>query len=65
MKLDKIEQRSAVWLKLQQHIQDRLDQLRQQNDGDLDPIATARIRGRVAMAKEILDLGQPDQEQED
>lgn len=64
MKLEKIELQSAVWLKLQQHMEDRLDQLRQQNDGDLDPIATARVRGRVAMVKELLDLGRPDQEQE-
>lgn len=64
MKLAPLELQSAVWLKLQQHMEDRLGQLRQQNDGDLDPIATARVRGRSAMLKELLDLGRPDQEQE-
>jgi len=65
LKLEPLELQSAVWLKLQTHMEERLGQLRQQNDGDLDPIATSRVRGRIAMVKEILDLGRPDQEQED
>lgn len=56
MKLDRIESQSAVWLKLKEHIEDCLSQLRQQNDGDLSDIDTARLRGRVAMCKELLAL---------
>lgn len=53
------ELHSAVWIKLREHLQDRLTAMRCQNDGELDPIATARLRGRIAAIKEILALGQP------
>lgn len=56
MTLDKLESQSAVWLKLKEHIESRLSQLRMQNDGDLSDIETARLRGRVAMCKELLAL---------
>lgn len=56
MRLDKLESQSAVWLKLKEHIEERLIQLRMQNDGDLSDIETARLRGRVAMCKELLAL---------
>lgn len=65
MKLNELERQSAAWLKLEKYTEERLTALRQQNDGDLDPLATSRLRGRIAMCKEILDLGRPDQEQVD
>lgn len=60
MKLDAIETRSAVWLKLRAHLEERLAVMRSRNDGDLSPEETCRLRGRIAQAKEILDLGKPD-----
>lgn len=59
MKLTEHEQHSAVWIKIRDHLTERLDALRSQNDGDLDPLATARLRGRIAAIKELLALGQP------
>ena len=56
MTLDKLESQSAVWLKLKEHIEERRSQMRMQNDGDLSHIETARLRGRVAMCKELLAL---------
>jgi hypothetical protein len=53
------ELQSSTWVKLRDHLQERLTALRCQNDGDLDEMATARLRGRVACLKEILALGTP------
>lgn len=36
----------------------RLEVLRASNDGDLDSIQTARVRGRITMLKELLALSQ-------
>jgi hypothetical protein len=49
---------SAVWLKLKEHYTQRLNLLREQNDGNLDAEATAKIRGRIAECKKIMSLGQ-------
>lgn len=66
MKLDAIETRSAVWIKLHTHLRSQLQTLRERNDGaQLDAIETARLRGRIAQVKEILALGQPEPEQPD
>ncbi len=56
MKLDRLESQSAVWLKIEEHLMDRLSQLRSQNDGDLSEVETARLRGRISMCKELLAL---------
>jgi hypothetical protein len=50
---------SATWRKLETHLIERLSALRAQNDGDLDPVATAKNRGRIAICKELLALGKP------
>jgi hypothetical protein len=63
MKLTPIELQSAVWLKLQAHLNDRLQALRCQNDGDLTMEQTIKLRGRAAQLKELLALGQPGPEQ--
>lgn len=66
MKLDAIETRSAVWIKLHTHLRSQLQSLRERNDGtQLDAIETARLRGRIAQVKEILALGQPEPGQSD
>lgn len=59
MLLSKNERHSAVWVKIAEHFQKRLSESRQENDGRLDEIETARLRGRIAAFKEILALGNP------
>lgn len=54
LNLDQADKNSAAWQKVTSHLEARLDELRQQNDGNLDPIATARIRGKIELAKELL-----------
>jgi hypothetical protein len=58
MKLEPHEAQTALWLKLEAHIRDRIETLRALNDGDLDQIRTARTRGRIAALKELLSLSQ-------
>lgn len=60
MKFDAIETRSAVWLKLQAHLEERLAVLRAKNDGAIAPDETCHLRGRIAQVKEILALGKPE-----
>lgn len=48
---------SPTWLRLVEHLEQRLDVLRKQNDGRLDEVQTARMRGRIAQLKELISLG--------
>ena len=57
MKLERYEQQSAVWIKLRDHMTQRLNDLRTKNDGQHDGETTANIRGRIAQLKELLALG--------
>lgn len=57
MKLTEIELQSAVWQKLKAHMEQRLDECRRRNDGDLNEIETARLRGRIACLREFLSIG--------
>lgn len=59
MKLTYEERHSALWVKLSKEFEERLSVLRQQNDGELDAIGTARLRGRIAELKVLMELGQP------
>lgn len=52
--LDDLERASAAWLKLEKHINARIDGLRKSNDISRDPLATEKIRGRIAELKELL-----------
>ncbi|MFA6972404.1 MAG: hypothetical protein WC208_13545 [Gallionella sp.] len=56
-----------TWLKLKKHYENRLDELRRQNDSEkLGEIETARLRGRIKEIKFFLDIGTPtDEEDED
>ena len=56
MNLTRLEQSSSVWLKLQAHVNERIDTLRSQNDGELSEVVTAKLRGRIAELKQILAL---------
>ena len=54
---------SPEWMAVKEHCESRLAELREENDNDYDPIETAKIRGKIAFAKEIIDL-EKEQEQE-
>ncbi len=57
MTLSEYEKQSAVWVKVSKYLTERLDTLRLQNDGDRTSIETARLRGRIAEIKTLLDIG--------
>lgn len=50
------DRQSATWARLKTHLQDRLALLRTQNDGDLDKIQTASLRGQIKSIKGLLAL---------
>lgn len=58
MKLAPHEAQTAVWLKVCEHIDERIAQLREKNDGRLDLIETTELRGRIAQLKELRALGE-------
>ena len=55
------EAKSLLWLKVVKILEKRLETHRVKNEGDLDVAATAKLRGRIAELKFLLELGQ-DQE---
>ena len=60
MKLIEFEAQSALWLKIEKELTDRLVTLRGQNDGDRSTEETAKLRGRIAEVKSILEWAKPD-----
>lgn len=50
---------SLTWKAIVERAEQRLDTLRARNDGELDPIATAKLRGRIQELKELLALQAP------
>lgn len=50
---------SPVWKKFVTDCEARLASLRTQNDGELDPVKTAVLRGRIREVKRILALDKP------
>lgn len=62
MKITPIEKNSALWLKIAREVTERLTSLRGMNDGNLDAMATAKVRGQIAMCKEVLGWATPNPE---
>ena len=54
--LTQADKQSAVWAKLMVRFKERLDTLRGQNDGPLDEVKTADLRGRIAEIKALMYL---------
>jgi|TARA_R110000868_G_scaffold234939_2_gene488620 hypothetical protein len=52
--LSKSEQEHPIWLKVESHLKDRMSLLRAKNDGPLDAVQTAHIRGQIAEVKAML-----------
>ena len=50
------ERNSALWKKLELHIQERMDMFRKQNDMTMPEVETAKLRGKIAFAKELIAL---------
>lgn len=51
------ERRSALWQKLEAHLEARLSDLRKQNDGNWSDVDTANLRGRIAEVRLMIALG--------
>lgn len=49
-----IERESQTWRCIVERTESRIADLRQRNDGELDAIATAKLRGRIAELKEFV-----------
>lgn len=56
MKCWEIDTTSPAWLAIHEWASERLDSLRKRNDGALDGVATAHLRGQIATLKQILAL---------
>lgn len=56
--LDYNDLNSLTWMRLRKHFESRLAYLRALNDSDLDPIATARLRGEIKGIKSSIALGE-------
>lgn len=57
--LNDLEARTPLWMRLRGHMEQRLAELRAQNDTPLDDRKTAELRGRIAMLKELLAADKP------
>lgn len=58
--LDNNDLVSFTWIKLKKHFEDRLQELRARNDGNLDAIQTASLRGEIRAVKSSLALANRD-----
>lgn len=52
------DKKSGTWLRLKQHLEEQIDLCRRKNDGDIDQLATASLRGEIRALKRILMLGE-------
>lgn len=59
-----IDFRSETWRALEEMATAKLEDLRRKNDGQLDVVQTAHLRGRIAATKELLTLAHPAPAQE-
>ena len=60
LKLTEQDLRDPLWLRLQEHFEERLANHRARNDHDMTPEKTARLRGQIAEAKYLLALASQD-----
>ena len=52
---------SLEWNQVKDYCTKRLEELCVENEGDLDHIETAKVRGMIKMAKEIIALGEDEE----
>lgn len=48
--------RSPTWEKLAAYLRARRDEMREENDGELSELATARLRGRLLEVGSLIEL---------
>ena len=53
------ERRTPMWFRIMEHMKERLEYLRVQNEGDKSEVQTAKIRGQIAELKAIMALDTP------
>jgi hypothetical protein len=58
MELTHPDRQSETWAKISQYLTDRLQTLREKNDGTHDAIQTAQLRGEIGECKKLLAFGQ-------
>ncbi len=56
MHLQLADFQTGTWRRLAQELHDRIELSRKRNDGDLDPVATAKLRGRIKALQELIAL---------
>jgi hypothetical protein len=54
--LDRSDFHSLTWGKIRAYYEARLALLRRTNDGDLNPLETARLRGQISECRHFLSL---------
>ena len=54
--LNQSEAQTALWRKIKEHYEAQLELLRTINDGNLDQVQTALLRGRIQEIKTLLAL---------
>lgn len=50
---------SATWERIKKHLEERIERHRRENDKGLSMEDTAKLRGRIAELKYLLDLDKP------
>lgn len=60
MKLSEIERHQALWIKIEGELTARLAVLREKNDGNLDALETATLRGQIKEVKMMMNWAKPD-----
>jgi len=56
--LSESDKRNPLWLRLSDHLRKRLADLRGRNDGPLDEMQTAALRGQIQSLKGLLALAE-------
>lgn len=56
-KLEPHERQSALWNRFSKHLEEKLFDVRAANDGDKDPVQTAKLRGQIGLLKALIALG--------
>ena len=55
-RLSPVERQDPVWQRVRGHIEERIDQLRRENDQDLSEVKTASTRGKISALTALLSL---------
>jgi hypothetical protein len=60
-KLTATERHSATWTRVKAHLEERLDEHRRRNDGNLSFDETTKLRGQIKELQYLLAVGTPDE----